>query len=72
MDVSIFRKGNKNLIDYSIVRDKIPLHSIDASFMIEQEVGYIKLNRFSKTTMDEFRESIAELKSAGMSRLILD
>jgi len=72
VDVSIFRKGNKNLIDYSIVRDKIPLHSIDASFMIEQEVGYIKLNRFSKTTMDEFRESIAELKSAGMSRLILD
>jgi carboxyl-terminal processing protease len=72
VDVSIYRKGNDKLHDYTIVRDKIPLHSIDATFMIDDEIGYIKLNRFSKTTMEEFRESIANLKAGGMKSLILD
>lgn len=72
VDVSIYRKGQPELIDYAIVRDKIPLHSIDASFMIEDDIGYIKLNRFSRTTLSEFRESMKELKNEGMQSLILD
>ncbi len=72
VDVSIYRKGQPELIDYAIVRDKIPLHSIDASFMIEDDIGYIKLNRFSRTTLSEFRESMTDLKKDGMKSLILD
>ncbi len=72
VNVSIYRKGVKELIDYSIVRDKIPIHSIDAVFMLDEEVGYIKLNRFSKTTMEEFRKGISDLKKSGMKSLILD
>jgi carboxyl-terminal processing protease len=72
VDVSIYRKHKKNLVDYTIVRDKIPLNSIDASFMITPEIGYIKLTRFAKTSLDEFSDAMAELKDAGVEKLILD
>jgi carboxyl-terminal processing protease len=70
--VSISRSNRNELIDYEIVRDKIPINSIDATFMIDGNIGYIKLNRFSKTSMEEFHASISELKSGGMKSLILD
>lgn len=70
--VEIFRKGRKGLIDYTIVRDKIPLNSIDATFMATEDIGYIKLTRFARTSMSEMRESIAALKARGMKNLILD
>jgi len=72
VDVSIMRKGRVNLIDFTIIRDKIPINSIDAYFMATPEIGYIKLNRFSKTTMDEFIEATAKLKEMGMEEMILD
>ncbi len=72
VDVSIYRNKKPTLIDYTIVRDKIPLNSIDATFMLDDEVGYIKLNRFSKTSMEEFHSSMEELKKDGMKDLILD
>jgi carboxyl-terminal processing protease len=70
--VSIFRKGKKELIDYTIKRDKIPLNSIDATYMMTPSIGYIKLNRFSNTSMNEFNESMKKLRSLGMTNLILD
>ena len=72
VSVSIKRAGKKELIDFDIVRDKIPLNSIDATYMAAPEIGYIKLTRFSKTSMDEFRESLQELRQEGMQDLILD
>ena len=72
VNISIYRKGKKKLIDYTITRDKIPIHSIDATFMATPVTGYIKLNRFSRTTIDEFRKAIAELRDQGMQDLILD
>lgn len=72
VDVSIFRKGSSGLIEYTITRDKIPLNSIDATFMLNNETGYIKLNRFSKTTMEEFRTSMGQLMESGMKSLVLD
>jgi carboxyl-terminal processing protease len=72
VDVSIYRKGRKELIEYSITRDKIPINSIDATFMADPETGYIKLNRFSRTSLDEFHESLQKLKDQGMKNLILD
>ena len=70
--VSVFRKGVKNLIDYSITRDKIPLTSIDATYMADSETGYVKLSRFSATSGTEFTESLEKLKGKGMKNLILD
>jgi carboxyl-terminal processing protease len=70
--VSIYRHGLKDLLDFTIVRDRIPVYSIDATYMVSPETGYIRLNRFSRTTMREFRESLENLSSHGMQHLILD
>ena len=70
--VSIHRRTEKDLLDFTIVRDKIPINSLDASHMINDDIGYIKLNRFSFTTMDEFHTALKDLKQQGMRDLILD
>jgi carboxyl-terminal processing protease len=72
VEVSVYRNGRRKLIDYMIERDRIPINSIDAYFLASPETGYIKLNRFSRTTMDEFREALGDLKDQGMKNLILD
>ena len=70
--VSIYRPGDKNLLDYDITRDKIPLYSVDVSYMVNSTVGYISVNRFSQTTHDEFAAAVDKLKKEGMNKLILD
>ncbi len=72
VNVSIFRSGKKELIDFAIVRDKIPINSIDASYIIEPGIGYINLTRFSSTSMKEFTDAMVKLKSQGIQSLILD
>lgn len=70
--VKIKRRGVDELLSFKITRDKIPLFSLDASYMATPDIGYIKLNRFSKTTVDEFTEAVKELKKQGMKNLVLD
>jgi carboxyl-terminal processing protease len=70
--VSIQRQGRVNPLEFTITRGKIPLYSVDGSFMMDKETGFIKINRFSETTIDEFSERLAELKSKGLKNLILD
>ncbi len=70
--IEIFRRNNKNLIEYTIIRDKIPLNSIDATYMLSEDIGYIKLTRFARTSIPEMKESIAKLKQLGMKNLVLD
>lgn len=70
--VSILRGNASKLIDFEIVRDKIPLYSIDASFMVNNETGYIRIGTFSSTTHEEFVQKFSELNDKGMSKLILD
>ena len=60
------------LIPFEIVRDKIPVHCVDAAFMIDDTTGYIKLSKFSRTTYKEFREASAKLLDAGMEHMIFD
>ncbi len=72
VDVGIRRTGEKRVLEFAIIRDKIPIYSLDASYMINDKIGYIKLNRFAKTTMDEFHQAMAQLKKEGMEDLILD
>lgn len=70
--VSIKRSGLKDLIEYDITRDKIPVHSIDASFMLDNETGFVSVVRFSATTVDEFLVAARELRNKGMKKLVLD
>lgn len=72
VEVEIKRSGNKKLLDFKIVRDKIPLFSVDASYMVNHHIGYIKINRFASKTPEEFVEAIEELKTEGMTDLIID
>jgi carboxyl-terminal processing protease len=70
--LKILRKGTRELIPFEIIRDKIPVYSVDVSYMINDNTGYIKINTFSLTTFDEFIKGLRELKGKGMIKLILD
>lgn len=72
VNIKVLRRGNKDLIDFKIIRDKIPLFSMDASYMIAPGVGYIKLNKFSATSIKEIDEAFEKLKAQGMTSLIFD
>lgn len=72
VEVGILRNYQSDLIDYTIVRDEIPINSIDATYMLTKDIGYIKLNRFSKTSMEEYHSSMKELRTEGMKDLVLD
>jgi carboxyl-terminal processing protease len=72
VNVSIKRRGVSELIDFEIVRDKIPVYSVDASYMIDDETGYIKINRFSATTMKEYHKAMEELQAQNVKSLIID
>lgn len=72
VDVGILRRSETELLEFSITRDKIPIYSVEASFMATPSIGYIKVSRFSATTMKEFREKLDLLRSQGMQDLILD
>ena len=70
--IKLLRNGISELITFDITRDKIPIASIDVSYMTNDKTGYIKINNFAMTTYDDFLKSIRELKSSGMQSLILD
>lgn len=71
VNLSVLRKG-EGLIDFDVIRDKIPIFSVDATYNAGEGVGYIKLNRFSMTTMDEFQKALKSLKDQNVKNLILD
>ena len=70
--IEIARRNVKGLLPFNIIRDKIPQFSIETSYMIDHEIGYIKVSRFSQTTYDEFQEALTKLKGIGMKKLVLD
>lgn len=70
--ITVLKNNTNKLITYTIKRDKIPIYSVDAGFMIDKETGYIKINRFSKTTYEEFYNKLEALQKQGMKKLILD
>lgn len=70
--VSVKRGKDPELMDFEIIRDKIPLNSINAAFMLGGRIGYIKLDRFAQESTDEFKSALAKLQGQGMESLILD
>ena len=72
MNVGIKRQGEPEILHFEIIRDKIPLNSVNTYFMIDKENGYIMLTRFARTSVEEVRDALKELKAQGMKNLILD
>jgi len=72
VDVTISRPGINDDFDVTLIRDKIPIVSVLAAFMIDEQTGYIKVNRFSKTTATEVKEALSVLENKGMQQLLLD
>lgn len=68
--LEILREGE--MVDFEVVRDKIPVKSIDVAYMIDDTTGYMKLSKFTRTSYAEFEEALPELLGAGMRKLIFD
>ncbi len=72
VNVSIARRGVEELLEFEITRDRIPIASIDLAYMLTDDIGFIKISQFSKSTSDEFRKAVDTLNDQGMKKLILD
>jgi carboxyl-terminal processing protease len=72
VNIMVFRKGEEELIPFTIIRDKIPINSLDAAYMINDETGYIKLNKFAATTEKEFFEGISGFAGTNLKNMIID
>lgn len=72
VDLQVYRKSEDRFFDVTIKRDRIPIRSVDAFYMLTQNMGYIKINRFAETTFKEFRDAIRKLERQGASKLVLD
>lgn len=70
--LKVERSGMKDLLDFTITRNRIPTYSVDASYMVDEVTGYIKVTRFSESTYDEFKNALTALKEEGLQQLILD
>jgi carboxyl-terminal processing protease len=70
--VSIYRRGDSDLVEYTITRGKIPVFSVDVGYMLDDKTGYIKVSHFAERTYEEYLEAFARLKDQGMESLILD
>ena len=72
VNLGIVRRGIQDTLSFKIIRDKIPVKSIDAHYMLRPDVGYIRIGSFGATTYDEFMECMSDLSSQGMKSLVLD
>ena len=72
VSVTIVRPGFEKPLDFTITRDQIPLYTVDAAFMAQDDIGYIKVNRFADPTYAEFMKHMQDLSRQGMKRLVLD
>lgn len=70
--IKVFRRGLPELLEFEITRDVIPTYSLDISYKVNDTIGYIKLNRFSATTYEEFSDALKSLVADGVNTLILD
>ncbi len=72
VNLIVFRKGEKNTLDFSIIRDKIPINSLDAAYMLDAETGYVRLNKFAATTDGEFKTALVKLRKGNVRNFVID
>ena len=70
--LTVFRKGEKKLLNFTLKRKRVPLVSVDAAYKLTDEMGYIKVNRFSETTYNEFKQALESLEDEDLKTLVLD
>lgn len=70
--ISVKRENVKELLDFLIIRDDIPVHTVDLATMLSDKIGYVKINRFGQKTAKEFHEALVKLKKQNMKQLIID
>lgn len=72
VSIEIMRSGQKKLLPFTIVRGQIPIYSIDVSYMLSKDIGFIKISRFAGTTYEEYLNAFNDLSKKGMKKLVLD
>lgn len=72
VDLKVLRRGHTEPIMFTVVRDDIPVYSIDAAFMADPTTGYVRISRFGETTAREFTKAVDELRAQGMQNIIID
>jgi len=72
IELTVFRKSEQKKLKFKVKRDIIPIKSVDASLLIGNNVGYIKINRFAETTFNEFKTGLTRLKQSGIQSLVID
>ena len=70
--LGVVRTGIKDQLTFKVTRDKIPVHSVDATYMLRPGIGYIRIGNFGANTHQEFCEALEKLKQQGMTDLVLD
>ncbi len=72
VDITVYRKSEDRMLPFTIIRGEVPIKSVDAHYMLNEELGYIKINKFAATTYEEFKVSLDDLINRGMKKLVLD
>jgi carboxyl-terminal processing protease len=72
VNLKVFRKTENKMLEVPVVRDRVPIRSVDAYYMLTKDMGYIKINRFAESTFDEFKDALRKLKLRGAEKLTLD
>lgn len=72
INLKIYRKGEDELLDFTVKRSSIPINSVDAAYMLTENLGYIKINRFAESTYKEFKRALDGLQNDGATQLVLD
>ena len=72
VNVGVYRRSTDEILELPIIRDEVPIKSVSGNFMINETLGYIDIERFARTTYNEFSIALNELKSQGMTALVLD
>ena len=70
--IDIKRKGVSKLVKYDVIRADIPINSIDAAYMLDKNIGYVKVNQFARTTADDFITALGDLQASGASKFVID
>lgn len=72
LNVSVYRKSTNEILPFTIIRNTIPIHSVEAHYMLTTNIAYVKINSFTATTYKEFKSALIDLKNKGATKLILD
>jgi len=70
--LKVFRRGEPKLLNFKVKRSEVPIKSVDAAYMLDDNLGYIKVNRFAESTYKEFKKGLSQLEDKGATKLVLD